>query len=917
VLALVGPAGSGGSGSDPDGSGASDFIGAGLTARGSEVISVRRGDRYSRDESGYRVRPASHEDYASLLADLAARGGIPAHIVHCWTTADAPAASSAAAWSAQDDGFFSVLSLVQALAATMPDGGVHLDVVTAGTQEAIGRDVSRPEHATLAGLVKVLPLEFPWLTMRHIAADPRLDTPIAEGDGRSPAPASAEMLLDELCAETEPSNSDGEQLIALRNGRRWCRAFEDLQQPSSAGEELDEPAASGAILREHGVYLITGGLGGMGITIAEDLASRYQATLVLVARDGLPPRDRWDAEETTAAVPARARRAMAAIRRMEQAGAQVHVIPADVADPAAVHALHDEVMARCGTLNGIIHAAGVPGGGMAEIKDRDAAQSVLRPKLAGTLALRDAFADQRLDFVVLCSSVLALVGSFGQVDYAAANAFLDAHAASDHGWNARVVSVNWGAWLKVGMAAEVTAPAAFRALQRGQHLIPVRHGLITGRYPADGDSPIWSSGTISPDTHWVLADHRLTTGVSILPGTGHLEAARCAFSEAFPAPDAGYVVELSDVVFTQPLTVPDGSSAELRVILTPAVDGVDFEIRGVVDAAESVHSHGRASWVKVASEQVADLEEIRRRCSRGEIARDSAVASDSGLLRFGPHWSSVARVYQGDGEELALLEAQPAADEEPGTWTLHPAMLDEAIGSGRSGGALDGFLPFGYGSLTVRSALPARLWSHRRFRDSGNGNMRTADVTLYDQDGREIVRAEDFTLRKVDVASLTADTATSAEPVLDALQPAVGAKAFRRLVNAGLAPQVVISAKPVDEMMAASHRVDYQAVAEDLALPQVDQASTLPQQDAAAPRTERELAVAQVLGDLLGLPEIAADEDFFDAGGNSLIAVQLIALLRKQFGVRLPMRRFFESPTATGIAALIDELSASADPGAR
>ena len=94
--------------------------------------------------------------------------------MHCWALAAKPAASAEEAWAAQDDGFFSVLSLVQALAMRVPEEGIRLDVVTAGTAEAVGHDLDHPEHATLAGAVKVLPLEFEWLTARlsHPVSEP-------------------------------------------------------------------------------------------------------------------------------------------------------------------------------------------------------------------------------------------------------------------------------------------------------------------------------------------------------------------------------------------------------------------------------------------------------------------------------------------------------------------------------------------------------------------------------------------------------------------------------------------------------------------------------------------------------------------------------------------------------------------------
>jgi len=891
--------------------GEDDTVLEALAASGCTVIPVHRGPGYACDGAGgYRVRPGHREDYEALLADLRESGGIPGHIVHCWTLQDAPAVSAQAVWASQGDGFFSVLSLVQALAVEVPDGGVHLDVVTAGTCDVVGCDLGRPEHATLSGAVKVLPLEFPWLTIRHVDVDTDYADRVRSGDRGLLRSA----LITELCQPPVPSDSADEPVTALRNGRRWRRRFESITMAEPADGELHDVA-----LREGGTYLITGGLGGIGITLAEDLAVRFRARLVLTSREGLPPRDSWDDPATAAFWSPRVKRAIAAILRIERAGAEVHVVAADVADPAAVRALRAEIIARFGSLTGIVHAAGVPGGGMAEIKDRRAAEEVFRPKVAGTLALRDAFGGDPLEFVVFCSSVTAVVGGFGQVDYCAANAFLDAHAANAQGWNARLVSANWGTWAQVGMAAETAAPVAFRALQRGERAMSVRHCLLTERHPEAGAAPAGCSGTISPDTHWVLADHRIS-GVPVLPGTGLLEAAIRAFGECCPPPGPGHVIELGDVVFLQLLAVPEGTSAELRVVLSPAAGGgSDFHVVSVADGATREHARGLAVWVRDEEEPPADLSAIRERCSVEQKSGAELSLSSSGLITFGARWGNLNRIYRGVGEELALLVDKGGPDAHP--WTIQPALLDEAVASGWSDGSFN-LLPFGYGRVLVRRAMPASVWSHLRYRESGISDMVAADVTMYDEAGREVLRIEDFSRRKADPASITNTVSTPAavtagsapgavSPARPTISPSQGADAFRRLVSVPVAAQVLISATPLDLLIKASSGLDYEALEQGLAEETHDAGVVLaagPQ----TPRTERERIVAAVFTDLLGADVVGADEDFFELGGNSLIAVQLTTFLRKQFGVRIPMRRFFADPTVAGIAALVEELSSTA-----
>ena len=852
--------------------------GAVLEVADAEAVRVRPGEAFGRDpDGGYTIRPAERADYDALIADLAATG-LPSRIVHAWAL-DAPPEAGAldAAWRTQDLTFFSLLNLVQAVAGAN-DREVHLDILTAGACDVTGADLVRPEHATVAGIVKVAPLELPWLKVRHIDTDPGQD--LAAG------PRAARQLSAELAA-------DGTGQIALRAGRRWRLAYEQL--PSVA----DVPGGPG--LREGGVYVITGGLGGIGITLAEYLATRNRARLVLVSRSGLP-----------------GERAIAAIRRMEESGAEVLVLAEDVATADGARRVREAAVERFGRVHGIVHAAGVPGGGMAEVKERSAAQQVMRPKLLGTLALKDAFSDLDLDFVVLCSSVTAIAGGFGQVDYCAANSFLDAHAHSD-GWRARVVSANWGGWRDVGMAAEVTAPATFRALQRGDRMTPVQHPVLTGMHEGE---PAWCGGVVSASTHWILDEHRLA-GVPVVPGTGFVEAARAAFAAMVPAPDRAHLIELRDVAFIEPMMVPDGTSAELRVVFSDGAEGFDFQLISLADGVTRKHVSGTAAWVAARPAPGQDLDAIRQRCSLA--LRDGAQSHGSGLLAFGPRWSSARHTHVGNGEELTRIEANQTVEAELGGWGLHPALLDEATATGWTEEGRR-YLPLGYGSITARQPLTPRFWSHLRRHDTGATNIVTCDITLLDDSGRELVSITDFAMRQVDPQAVMAavetasvspgqhdgdqrpDLATMTGPgSAPGIRPTDGAEAFRLLVEADPGPQVVIAAQPVSELMAAASRVTHESVESDLGASAAADRAESPDGHV-APRNELEAAIARLWSEVLGGEEVSVTDNFFEIGGNSLVAVQLIALIRREFGVRLPMRNLFEYPTVEGAAAKIAEL---------
>ncbi|WP_433260472.1 SDR family NAD(P)-dependent oxidoreductase [Actinosynnema sp. CS-041913] len=764
-----------------------------------------------------------------------------------------------AAWRAQETGFFGVLRLVQALAGRAEGGDVRLDVLTSGAEDVLGADLTRPEQATAIGLARVLPLELPWLTVRHIDVADRTTAAHLVGELRSGGPS-----------------------VALRSGRRWAVEYEQVSLPAQPD-----------VLRAQGRYLVTGGLGGIGITLAEDLAVRFGARLALVSRSGLPPRADWDTHLAVHGPAGRIGRAIEAVRRMERAGATVLVLAADVTDPAALRRVRDRVVAELGGLDGIVHAAGLAGGGMAEVKDHAVARSVLAPKLAGTLALRQAFGDLPLDFVALCSSVTGVVGGFGQVDYCAANAFLDAYARSDHGWPCRVLSLDWGAWREVGMAVEGLAGSVAPEVAE-----PVDHPLLGHR----GESACW--GVIRPDTQWLLDEHRIA-GVGVVPGTGHLENARATVAHCVPAPDGDAVVELTDVAFLEPLSVPDGSAAEYRV----SFDGGEFTITSLRDGVRREHVRGSGGWTQSSTMDKVDLDAVKARCVRAadDVDNPFRTGGRTSMLTFGPRWAALGEVHVGDGEELALVEAPAEALPDLDRWVLHPSLLDVATSFGSRGEG--SYLPLSYGRVVVRAPLPARFYSHLRYTET-SPEVLTADLTLVDEAGVPLVGISDFTLRRVDTDSVARNLAGQEdEPVAETtagrgIRPADGAEAFRRVLAADLGPQVVVNTETVAELVDRIAATTTDTIAADE--PAADAVAVT----GAEPTTELEAVLARIWRQTIGVEHVGVDDDFFELGGNSLVAVQLIAQIRKAVGVRLPMRSLFDAPTVAGLAVKVEQLRA-------
>ncbi|BCJ28485.1 type I polyketide synthase [Actinocatenispora sera] len=830
--------------------------------------------------------PADRAGYSALLAELAAGSGVPQRIVHAWTLAPGAGVDAAV---------HSIVALGQALAEAALPGPVHLDVVTAGTRAVLGDDVTDPVAAGAAAAAWSLPTELPGVvTVRHV-------------DAAHPSEVAA------IAAELRvPPSGEYAQTVALRRGRRWAPEFEPVPLPAGVGE-----------LPDRGVYLITGGTGGIGGTVAEDLARRCRARIVLLARTPLPPREQWPARSGGTD---RAGRTLAAIARIEAAGGQVLPVAADVTDAAALRAVRERILAEYGRLDGIVHAAGVPGGGLIAMKTREAVEAVLAPKIAGTRALAEVFGADDLGFVALCGSVTGVVGGLGQVDYAAANAYLDAVAHHGGGFGCPVLSVDWGAWSEVGMAVETARPAALggptagspaaggSAGEPGGSARAVAHPVLTERVD-DGATRV-VRGRFGPGSHWVLGEHRIA-GVPVLPGTGHLELARAAFAAAVPPPDARAVVELRDVAFVAPLSVPDGTDTAVQVRLRPGDGGYDVAIA----TGDTTHVRGTAAWVHADAPAPVAVAQLRERLgARTEV---TSHRSRSGLVEFGGRWRNLRAAHRGPGEVLAQLVAPAEVAAELADWPLHPALLDEATSLlDVEGGS---FLPLGYGRITVHAPLPAQLWAY--LVGQPGDEITTADIRLVDDDGRVLVDIADFMLRRVDPAAMaTAVRATPAAAPADrppaasatspttgaagpgsagGISPAEGAEVLSRLLAGGLGPQVAVSVRPMDEQFVAAA-----ATIETLTGPVDDDAGAL--DEGAAPGTALEAQLAAIWADVLGVPVVGRDDDFFDLGGNSLVAVQLIGKVRTATGVKLPMRSLFETTTVAGMAELVEQRRDSA-----
>lgn len=393
---------------------------------------ARGGKRFRRDEAGdFELRLDQESDYHDLVKALAEEGFVPGTALHLLTATQEAAREAIGDddEASKRDGFYSLLYLGKALGRLGVENRLRLGVVTTGMFDVLGGEPIVPAKALLTGPMRVIPKEFPNIATTCI--DAKFDELCQAG-----ARVAIDRCIDELC------RGRTDTIVAYRGQYRWMESFEPCSLPAVA----ETPA----LLRREGVYLITGGLGGIGFELCKYLASTLGAKLVLTGRSAFAKTE--------------------SVREIERLGGEVLYCAADVTDAAAMRACLDRARDRFGAIHGVIHAAGLPGGGMIQLKSKQIADAVLDPKVRGTLVLESLFKGEDLDFIYLCSSINALSHLFAQVDYCSANAFLDSYACYKNAQGRYpVFATNWDAWRDAGMARDANLPEELKVESR-KHL---------------------------------------------------------------------------------------------------------------------------------------------------------------------------------------------------------------------------------------------------------------------------------------------------------------------------------------------------------------------------------------------------------------------------------------------------------------
>ncbi len=849
--------------------GLGERIASQLRRNNQQVILVEEGSRFKRIKSRhYMMRPGMREDYDSLLSDLRRTGEAPDSFLHLWSVTSPGNALSLE--KTLELSFYSPLFLAQAMAGA---DIAHANVlfVSNGLQSIDGEPVHDPARAVLFGPAGVLPKELPGIRAASIDFDLE----------KSGIDVCATQLIAEIGAAHEG-------VVAYRQGNR----FIETNVECDLAHVPERPR-----LEQSGVYLITGGLGGIGLTLAEHLAREFKASLILVSRSGAPPEADWESLVNDPRQPEERKTTLRKLMEIRSRCGGLMVAQADVANLAQMRAVIERARTQFGKIDGVFHAAGVLEDAPLLSKTPQSAARVLDPKVRGTLVLEQALGDAPLHFFVLFSSISSVQPPAGQVDYAAANAFLDAFARSRGG---PVTVVNWDAWSDVGMAARST----------------VRHPFLQQRLLRTPNEMVMQS-SFSMKQQWLLSEHRLKTGKALIPGTGYLELAAGTLADAV----RNGPIEFRDVFFLSPFAVTETESQQVRVRIqrendSGAKDFFKFSVsahdsQGAKDGLWVEHATGRIAHRPETSNATVDRKGILDRCTQREILFDADHRTkQERFFDFGPRWRSLKRMHVGYNEGCAEIEIDPRFIAECANFHMHPALLDLATGCSlylleNYDSSDDLYLPLSYKKIDIHHPLPGRFFSQMRSRpeNQARGDVASFDITLFDENDSVLVEIEGFAMRRISdplrLASQDGQSAQASAYFKDesfdwaCISPQEGVRALTRILLSQAPSALIVTNRQIDNAPQSAPLSE--------AVPS--------HRPSAQPSASQTLDVEETLRgwfeDLLGIERVELDDDFFALGGHSLIGVRLFAKIRSTYQVELELAALFESRTVRSLAERI------------
>jgi len=709
-----------------------------LKSKGKTCIRVVQGKNFScLGDDYYVIRPDSLDDYVQLLEQTLNNGNIPDVIVYMWSINNSEVGfeqySEKNIEYIKRNCFFNFVNIAKAIGIKGINTDIHMIAVTSNLERVFQHDEVDPFRALVKGAVNVIPLEY-----KNISA-------FCIDVGRENWSLNKEMLFMDVV------NLPDCKSIAYRNGERYVLSFRQMV--------INRNIHNKDIFEEQEVYLITGGLGGIGLVIAEYLAFNYGANMVLTSRSGLPPKEMWEELIRNNTLDVKTKEKIMRRRAMEQKGAKVMIAKADVTNYAEMKNVLCLAKENLGTVNCIIHAAGVPDSGVLQSTTEEKLDFEMAPKVTGTMVIHKIISEMEYNErpkIILFSSVSSILGAMGQAGYTAANAFLDAYANMCLAKGINAVSINWDTWKETGMAFNSVNRIFDNGIKVGDgELVPMEHPTLNAYVDTHfipgikcrDDCKKYRTyiSVLDEDLHWFLAEHKINNK-SVLSGTTYIEMLRACVEHCKNLEKL--IVE--EIFFLEPMIV--NKTREVRILIGEYDNHMEFVIAsGSSECGNLWVEHARGT-VLVSCDmdpKKLDLHSLKESIGELEYVGGNLIFS-SKSMQYGPRWRNIAEIRWGNDEGIASVKLPEKYLDDMKEYRLHPAMLDTAVSFMEKRYAGNGdYLPFSFKNIRVYSGLESEVYSHVRKNEDLSADTLSFSCDIVNKEGQVLVSIEQFVMKRI------------------------------------------------------------------------------------------------------------------------------------------------------------------------
>lgn len=824
------------------------------------------------DSNAFMINPEQKSDFVSLIQSLQGQGNLPNKYVFLWGLKEKGSVfdmSRAAIDREQQLGFVSMNYLAAAYGTQNIQKKAEFVYVTNDTQKVLNSKVYFPQMATVYGSIKIIPAEYPQISCKSI------DLSLQHA-----ASKETEQSLNAILDELERINKH--VFIAYRDGIRYIQSTQKI-------EVLDSVEAS-PMLKDQKVYLLVGGLGGIGYQLASYISAAVNhSVIILMQRSEIEYRDkRLDA------------------LRINQN--QIDSFAVDISNREALEDTVKQIYAQYKTINGVLFCAGVNDGSLIYNFDEQMRERAFSAKLYGTIALHQCLNKEELDFYFFCSSFNVLLSSIGTVGYTGANMFIDSFAAyTADQEQIETRCINWFAWKSVG-----------GAVKNIENLLRLSSNNKLPSYPEfeavfeTAKEAVYAT-KIGWDSSWVIAEHKLGH-VEIMPGTGFLDLVARIVERRFQTE----TFSLKDIYYIKPFCLEEGDLRSIAIKLEQVGESFEFTIESAgLEGAEDKLQHVKGMIeLSVPANHKKNYSQEIINSSQEEMKQGTQVEKDKEKrLLFGERWmSSIKEIKLGHSGGMLALELPNSFQSDLETHFLHPALTDLAFGTVSDGKEF--FLPFYFKALHVYGRLTGKLYSFAAIgqQSEKNSSINTFSYKVVDESGNLLLEAEDYTLvqakNAVEETLVEAKSKKDEKNLKDAvieksaegwLSPEEGENVFHNVMNSEL-NQVIICPYELEAYLAKQAKP--QKLYEEEPVLSVKR-KRIAVTEFAEPMDEVQEKLVEIWREVLGLDEIGIYDNFFDLGANSLNIIQVNGNIQRELDREISVVSYYVNPTISELAAFL------------